>query len=86
MICTAHPILFGDQIEKNEMGGACSSYGVERRGAYGILVGKLEGKRPLGRPRCRWQDSAKMSLQEVGWGGGWTGLIWLRAGTGGRHL
>ena len=69
MICTPHPILFGDKIEKNEMGGACSSYGVERRGAYGILVGKLEGKRPLGRPRHRWKNNIKMDLQEVRCGG-----------------
>jgi hypothetical protein len=40
----------------------------ERRGAYWILVGKPEGKRPLGRPRCRWEDNIKMDLQEVGWG------------------
>ena len=51
------------------MGGACSTYGVERRGAYGILVGKPEGKRPLGRLRCGWQDNVKIILQEVGWGG-----------------
>jgi len=66
------------------MGGACSRYGVERRGAYGILVGKPEGKRPLGRPRCRWQN-VKVSLREVEWGE-WTGLIWLKTGTGGGHL
>ena len=50
------------------MGGACSAYG-ERRGVYRVLVGKLEGKRPLGRPRRRWEDSIKMDLQEVGCGG-----------------
>jgi hypothetical protein len=33
-------------------------------------VGKPEGKRPLGRPRCRWEDNIKMNLQEVGWRGG----------------
>ena len=66
------------------MGGACSTYGVQRRGAYGILVGKTEGKRPLGRPRCSWKD-VKTSLREVGWGE-WTGLIWLRTGTGGGHF
>jgi len=38
---------------KNDMGGACSAYG-ERRGVYRILVGKPEGKRPLGRHRRRW--------------------------------
>jgi hypothetical protein len=41
----------GDQIKKKEMGGACSTYG-ERRGAFIVLVGKPEGKRPIGRPRC----------------------------------
>jgi hypothetical protein len=38
-----------------------------RRGAYRVLVGKPEGKRPLGRPICRWEDKIKMDLQEVGW-------------------
>jgi hypothetical protein len=37
----------------------------ERRGVYRILVGKLEGKRPLGRPRHRWEDNIKMDLKEV---------------------
>jgi len=45
----------------------------ERRGAYGVLVGKPEGKRPLGRPRCRWEDAIKMDLKEVGW----QGLYWI---------
>jgi len=38
----------------------------ERRGAYRGLVGKLDGKRPLGRPRCRLEDNIKMDLHEVG--------------------
>ena len=38
----------------------------EGRGLYRVLVGKPEGKRPLGRPRRRWEDSIKMDLQEVG--------------------
>jgi hypothetical protein len=41
----------------------------ERRGAYRALVGKPEGRRPLGRPRRRWEGSIKMDLREVGWGG-----------------
>ena len=45
----------------------------ERRGLYRILVGKPEGKRPLGRPRCRWEDNIKMDLQEVECGG----LDWI---------
>jgi hypothetical protein len=42
----------------------------ERRGAYRALVGKPEGRRPLERPRHRWEDNIKMDLREVGWGGG----------------
>jgi hypothetical protein len=53
----------------------------EERGAYIILVGRPEGRRLLGRPRRRCEDNIKMDLQEVGWGA-WTGLIWLRIGTG----
>jgi len=57
----------------------------ERRGVHRILVGKPEGKRPLGKLWCRREDNIKMDLQEVGWGA-WTGLSWLRIGTGGGHL
>jgi hypothetical protein len=57
----------------------------ERRGAYRALVGKHEGRRPLGRPRRRWEDNIKLDLLEVGWGA-WTGSIWLRIGTGGELL
>jgi hypothetical protein len=41
----------------------------ERRDAYRAVVGKPEGRRPLGRPRRRWEDNIKMDLREVGWGG-----------------
>ena len=51
----------------NEMGGACSAYG-EGRVVYRVLVRKPEGKRPLGRSRCRCEDNIKMDLQEVGSG------------------
>jgi len=50
------------------------------------LAGKLEGKRPLGRPRLRWEDNIKIDIQEVGFLGVWTGSTWLRIGTGGGHL
>ena len=40
----------------------------EWRGVHKVLVGKPDGKRPLGRPRCRWEDNIKMDLQEVGRG------------------
>jgi hypothetical protein len=53
----------------------------EGRGVYRVLVGKPEGKRPLGRPSCIWEDNIKMNLQEVGCGV-WTGLSLVRIETG----
>jgi hypothetical protein len=47
--------------------GPVASMG-EKRGACRILVGRPEGRRPLGRPRRRWEDNIKMDLQYVGWG------------------
>jgi hypothetical protein len=47
-----------------------------------VLVGKTEGKRPLKRPRRRWEDNIKIDLQEFG-SGVWTGWSWLRIETGG---
>ena len=55
------------------MGGACGAHGGGERCAQG-LVGKPEGKRPLGRPRRRWEENIKMDLQEVGGGGDWMEL------------
>jgi hypothetical protein len=48
------------------MGRVCSTNG-EKRNAYRILVGKPEGKRPLGRPRRRWVHNIKIDLREIGW-------------------
>jgi hypothetical protein len=46
-----------------------------KRNAYRLMVGKPEGKRPLGRPRCRCMDNIKMAILEIGWGGvDWIGL------------
>jgi hypothetical protein len=50
-----------------------------------MLVGRLEGRRPLGRPRGRWEDNIKMDLGEIGFGDV-IGFIWLRIGTGGGLL
>jgi len=47
----------------------------DRRGACRVLVGRLEGKSPLGRPRRRWEDNIKIGFQEVGWGD----LDWIDA-------
>ena len=58
----------------------------ERRGVYSVLVGKTEGKRPLGRLRRRWEDNIKMDLQEERCEGVWTGSTWHRIGTDDRHF
>jgi hypothetical protein len=57
------------------MGRACSTNGV-KRSVYRILAGKPGGKRPLGRPRRRWENNIKMDIREIGWGG--MDWIWLR--------
>ena len=62
------------------MGRACSAYGEDRE-VHRVLVGKPEGKRPLRRPRRRWEDNIKMDLQEVGEGrGDWMELAQDRDG------
>jgi hypothetical protein len=54
----------------------------DRRDTSRVLVWRPDGKRPLGRPRRRWEVNIKMYVQEVAW----TGLMWLRIGTGGGRL
>jgi hypothetical protein len=57
------------------------------RNVYRVFVGNPEGKRPVERPRCRWEDGIKMDLREIGWGGVvWSGFTWLRIGTVGGLL
>jgi hypothetical protein len=57
----------------------------EERKVYKVLVGKPEGKRPLGRPRRRWEDGIRMDLREIELGV-WIGFDSLRTGTGGGLL
>ena len=68
-----------DKIENNEMGVVCSTYG-EKRSVYRVLVGKHEGKRPLWRPRPRWEDDIKMYLQAMWWDMDWIDLVQDRDG------
>jgi hypothetical protein len=64
--------------------GSFSTYG-EKRGVYGILVGKREGKRPFGIPRLRWEDNIKCIFRK--WDvRTWNGLSWLRIGIDGGRL
>jgi hypothetical protein len=65
------------------MGRTCSTYG-EKRNAHRILVGRPEGRRPLGRYRRRWEDNIKMDLRYDGVI--WTRLIWPTIGTSGGIL
>jgi hypothetical protein len=59
----------------------------DTRGLYRVLVGRPQGKRPLGRPRRQWENNIKISFSESVGGGEWTGLIGLRLGTrNGRFL
>jgi hypothetical protein len=58
----------------------------ENRNAYRLLVGKPEGKRPLGSPRRRWVDNILGRILERWDGVMWTRLVWLRIGTGGEIL
>jgi hypothetical protein len=56
------------------VGGTCGTHGGVKRGVYRVLVGKPEGKRPLGRPRRRKEDNIKMHLREMGI----DGTNWIR--------
>jgi hypothetical protein len=58
--------LSGDQVE-NEMGGACSMYGGERKGAYRILVGRPEGRNNLGQPVADWRIILKWMFKKWNW-------------------
>jgi hypothetical protein len=66
------------------MGRACST-NEEKGNAYRILVGKQEGRGPLGRPRRWWKDNIKMDLRDIQWGG-MDGIVLFRIGTGGGLL
>jgi hypothetical protein len=57
----------------------------EDRKVYKVLVGKPDGKRPLGRRRHRWEDQVKLNLREIGWRV-WSGFTWLRIVSSGGLL
>jgi hypothetical protein len=75
------------QVKSRQMRcvGLVARMGEERK-VYKVLVGKPEGKRPLGRPRHRWEDGIGMDLKEIVLRGVWIGFDWLGTGTGGGLL
>ena len=83
MICTPQPIFSGEKSRRMRWAGHVARMG-EGRGVYRVLVGKREGKIPLGRPRRRWEDNIKIFRK---WDVGvWSRWSWLRIGTGGGYL
>jgi hypothetical protein len=67
MICIPYPIMC-ESLNREEGDGWGMWHVWGRTGVHRVLVGKPEGKRPMGRPRCRWVDNIKMDLQEIGGG------------------
>jgi hypothetical protein len=68
-------------IKSRRLGLAWHVECVGEKYIQGFLVGKPEARRPIGRPRRRWEGNNKIDHGEVGWGA-WIGSIWLRIGTG----
>jgi hypothetical protein len=58
-------IWTGYKVGEDEVGGTCGTNG-EKRNVYRLIIGQSEGKRPLGRPRCRWIVYIKMNLLQIG--------------------
>jgi hypothetical protein len=73
-------IMWESKLRRMRWGGHVACMG-DKRGAYRVLMGKPERKRPLGRPWHGWKDNIKMDLQEVRWEA-WTELIFIRIWTG----
>jgi hypothetical protein len=71
-------------MKENEVGRACGTHGRGEKYVQGF-GGKARRKRPLVRPRRRWEDGIRMDIREIGWGV-WNGFIWLRIGIVGGLL
>jgi len=65
--CHSSPFIMVTKSRRIRCAGHVSRMG-KMRNAYNILIGKSEGKRPLGRPRLRWRDNIRMDLREIGRG------------------
>jgi hypothetical protein len=81
-LCSRPDIIRQIKSRRMRWAGHVAGMG-EGRNVYRVLVGKPDGKRPLERPRRRWEHGIKMDLRAIGWGI-WSGFTWLRIGiTGG---
>jgi hypothetical protein len=67
-LCSSPNIIRTIKSRRMRWAGQVTRMGAKRN-AYRILVGKPEGRRPLGRPRCRWLDNNKIDVREIGWDG-----------------
>lgn len=63
MVCTIRQIHESDQVKKNEMGETCGTYGTEERDIYAVLVVETEKKKPLGKPRHKWENNIKIYVK-----------------------
>jgi hypothetical protein len=72
-------------MKENEVGGTCDTHGRGEKNMQNVLMGKPEGKRPLGRPKSKWEDGIRRDLGETGWYL-YSGLCWLRIEIGGGLL
>jgi hypothetical protein len=84
-IIFTHPQISLGKSRRIRWAGHVARMGEETK-VYKVLVGKPEGKRPLGKPMRRWEDGIRMDLGEISVGGVWIGFAWLRTGTGGGLL
>jgi hypothetical protein len=83
-LCSSPDIIRQIKSGRIRWAGHVARMGGERK-VYKVLMGKPEGKRPLGRPKGRWEDGIRMDFREIGWGV-WIGFDWLRIGTDGGLL
>jgi hypothetical protein len=88
-ILCIHPQILIGRSNQGKCGGQDMRQGKDKgkkRKVYKVLVGKPEGKRPLERPRHRWEDGIRMYLREIGCGGVQSGSSWLQIGASGGLL
>jgi hypothetical protein len=84
MICTLIKYYSCPQVKNIEIGWTCNTYGRQERRTQGFGEDS-SGKEQFGRPKHGWEDNINVILKKL-FGEAYTGLVWLRIGTGGGHL